>query len=308
MGAKGKQQINRKINLRFTSPEEGETKIYPSHMKSIRAEHLEVLAPLDIPDLSTLIDQEVTVEEEPVGTPPKTYAATIVDQAAVEGDTEDRILVLNRPSQFQERNFSRIDVNFPATVKAEVKSAIGVVEQKSYEGLSTNLSASGLLIILGMDSEQAIESEHAVTINFKLPVGETLIFTLNAQVIRKYRLEFGELSTKYTVAFRFIDVSSEVENQLVRYALTHQMERQPEELDAATSESVHDQINLLRDELGRLQEQLDLANEQMKRAEEARQRSDTIIIQLTKRLNEQSIQLRGRHSRWRFWERSGGRR
>ena len=302
MDAKGKQQINRKINLRFTSPE-GETKIYPSQMKSMSAEHLEVLAPLDIPDLSTLIEQEVIIEEEPIGTPPKAYGATIADVAAIEDDAEDRMLILNRPSQFQERDFARSDVNFPATVKAEAKSTAGVVEQKSYEGLATNLSGSGLLIILGMDSENDIEREHTVTVNFKLPVDETLIFTLSAQVVRKYRLEFGELSTKYTVALRFIDVSSEVENQLVRYLLTHQIERQPEELDAATSETVQDQINLLKEELGRLQEQLDLANEQIKRAEEARQRSDTIIIQLTRRLNEQSIQLRHHRSRWRFWER-----
>ncbi|MEC8893521.1 MAG: hypothetical protein VX901_09380 [Candidatus Poribacteria bacterium] len=60
-----RQQINRKINLRITSSS-GETETYSSRIKSSGIEHLTVLAP-DIGDLSTWMDQEITIEEEPVG-------------------------------------------------------------------------------------------------------------------------------------------------------------------------------------------------------------------------------------------------
>lgn len=150
MGAKGKQAINRKINLRLTAPE-GETRIYPSRMKFMSEEHLYVLAPLDIPDLSTLVNEQVLIEEEPVGAPGQIYDTTIVDHTTGADDTEDRLLILNRSPQNQERKIARVDVSFPTTVKVEVKqSAGGQVEYKSYEGLATNISAAGMLIILGM--------------------------------------------------------------------------------------------------------------------------------------------------------------
>ena len=303
MDAKEKHTINRKIKLCMATPE-GETKIDPNRIKSVDVEHLEVLAPLDVSDLSTLVDQQIKIEEDPVGAPGQVYETMVVDHTIVAGEVEDRLLILKRPPQFQERRLVRVDVSFPATIKVEVQQGANAqAEPKSYEGLATNISASGMLVILGMPDEHDIEQGQTVTITFKLPVDEPLVFTLSTRSVRKYQLEFSELSTKYAIAFQFLDISPEVENHLVRYVLALQMELQSKDMDAA-SVPVYDQVNLLREELNRLQEQLRLSHDQIKRGEESRYRSDTIIIQLTKRLNEQEMLLRRRRW-WCFWERRG---
>lgn len=126
------------------------------------------------------------------------------------------------------------------------------------------------------------------------------MFALSAHVARKYRLEFGELSMKYAIAFQFVDISPEVENHLVRYVLTQQVEFGAKDLDVVSTPD-YDRINLLQEEIERLRDQLSLSSEQIKKASESRERSDAIIIQITKRLNQQETLLRRRW--WHFWDR-----
>jgi len=161
------------------------------------------------------------------------------------------------------------------------------------------------LVILGLRQDQDLQRGQVVNLSFELSSESPLIFTLNAQVSRKYKLELGELSTKYAIAFQFVDISPDVENELMRYIFTNQVELQEDDLESP-SISPQEQVRLLKDEINRLQEQLQVVNGQLKQAEEARLRSDTIIIQLTKKLNESGTVL-SRGSWWRVWDQFGRR-
>ena len=299
-----RQQINRKVNLRFTS-NDGETETYPSRIKSSGVEHLTVLAP-DIEDLSAWGDQEITIEEEPIGGITAVYETTVLSHETIEEEGQSSVLILNRPQDFEERRSTRIDVNFPITIKSEIKSGtVGATEEKTEKALATNLSPYGLLVILGLRQDQDLQRGQVVNLSFELSSESPLIFTLNAQVSRKYKLELGELSTKYAIAFQFVDISPDVENELRRYIFTNQVELQEDDLESP-SISPQEQVRLLKDEINRLQEQLQVVNGQLKQAEEARLRSDTIIIQLTKKLNESGTVL-SRGSWWRVWDQFGRR-
>ena len=118
-------------------------------------------------------------------------------------------------------------------------------------------------------------------------------------------MELGELSTKYAISFQFVDISPDVANELMRYIFTNQVELQENDLESP-SISPQEQVRLLKDEINRLQEQLQVVNGQLKQAEEARLRSDTIIIQLTKKLNESGTVL-SRGSWWRVRDQFGRR-
>jgi len=125
-----RQQINRKVNLRFTS-NDGETETYPSRIKSSGVEHLTVLAP-DIGDLSAWVDQEITIEEEPIGGITAVYETTVLSHETFEEEGQSSVLILNRPQDFEERRSTRIDVNFPITIKSEIKSGtVGATEEKT---------------------------------------------------------------------------------------------------------------------------------------------------------------------------------
>ena len=299
-----RQQINRKINLRITSSS-GETETYSSRIKSSGIEHLTVLAP-DIGDLSTWMDQEITIEEEPVGGITAVYETKVLSHETFEEEGHGSVLILNRPQGFEERRSTRIDVNFPITIKSEVKSGtVGTTEEKIERALATNLSPYGLLVILGLRQDEDLQRGQVVSLSFELSSASPIILTLNAQVNRKYKLELGELSTKYAIAFQFVDISPDVENELMRYVFTNQVELQETDLESP-SISPQEQVRLLRDEVNRLHEQLKVVNGQLKQAEEARLRSDTIIIQLTKKLNEQGTVL-SRGSWWRAWDQFGRR-
>ena len=300
-----RQQINRKINLRITSSG-GEVEAYPSRIKSSGAEHLTVLAP-DVRDISAWVDQEITIEEEPIGGIVAVYETKVLSYEAFEEEEHGSVLILNRPQDFEERRSTRVDVNFPITIKSEVKAGtVGATEEKIERALATNLSPYGLLVILGLRQDEDLQRGQVVSLSFELsPDSSPIILTLNAQVSRKYKLELGELSTKYAIAFQFIDISPDVENELMRYVFTNQVESQETDIESP-SISPQEQVRLLKDEVNRLQEQLQIVNGQLKQAEEARLRSDTIIIQLTKKLNEQGTVL-SRESWWRVWDQFGRR-
>ena len=299
-----RQQINRKINLCVAS-NDGEMETYPSRIKSSGIEHLTVLAP-DVGDISAWVDREITIEEEPVGGVTAVYETTILSHETFEEEGQESVLILSRPQDFEERRSTRIDVNFPITIKSEIKSGVvGTAEEKIEKALATNLSPYGLLVILGLRQDQDLQRGQVVSLSFELSSDSPIILTLNAQVSRKYKLELGELSTKYAIAFQFVDISSDVENELMRYVFTNQVESQETDLESP-SISPPEQVRLLKDEVNRLQEQLQVVNGQLKQAEEARLRSDTIIIQLTKKLNEQGTVL-SRGSWWRVWDQFGRR-
>jgi hypothetical protein len=68
-----------------------------------------------------------------------------------------------------------------------------------------------------------------------------------------------------------------------------------------TSDEEANQIPALKSEIYRLQEQLRAAHLRIKEAEESRIRSETIIVQLTRKLNEQGTII-NRRNWWKFWD------
>jgi len=255
-----------------------------------------------LPNPTNFVDQVVTVEERSVGETVRSYESTVIDVETSEDDVEPTscVLILRRPAQFQERRFPRIDVNFPVTIRLEQDQLDA--QAGTYEALASNLSVSGLSVILGLANERELDRGQIVSATFELELEEALVFTLNAQMVRKRLLDFGGTSNKYMVAFNFIEVSPEIEDQISRCIFTHQVGFDTSDADSLSS-AESNQIPALKAEIYRLQEQLRTAYLQIKEAEESRIRSETIIVQLTRKLNEQGTII-NRQSWWKFWDQS----
>ena len=291
-------QINRKVHLRFSSDRD-EVEVYSGELNAVTLEYVKVTLTSVVSDPASLVDQIVIVEEESVQESAKRYESTVIGFEEVEVDeTTLCLLVLRRPVQLQERRFPRVEVSFPATVKLE--SDQSDPQASTYEALASNLSVNGLLVILGLPNEKELNRGQIVSIKFDLQFEEPLFFTLNAQVVRKRPLDFGGASNKYMVAFNFIDISSESESQISHYVFSHQVGLNDTEMGNDESS----QIPALKSEIYRLQEQLRTAHMQIKEAEESRIRSETIIVQLTRKLNEQGTII-NRRNWWKIWDQDG---
>jgi len=294
-------QINRKVNLRF-SADPDEVEVYSGELYTVTLEYIRVVLTSVLPNPTNFVDQVVTVEERSVGETVRSYESTVIDVETSEDDVEPTscVLILRRPAQFQERRFPRIDVNFPVTIRLEQDQLDA--QAGTYEALASNLSVSGLSVILGLANEKELDRGQIVSATFELELEEALVFTLNAQMVRKRLLDFGGTSNKYMVAFNFIEVSPEIEDQISRCIFTHQVGFDTSDADSLSS-AESNQIPALKAEIYRLQEQLRTAYLQIKEAEESRIRSETIIVQLTRKLNEQGTII-NRQSWWKFWDQS----
>ena len=294
-------QINRKVNLRF-SADPDEVEVYSGELNTVTLEYIRVMLTSVLPNPTNFVDQIVTVEERSVGETVRSYESTVISVETSEDDVEltSCVLILRRPAQFQERRFPRVDVNFPVTIRLEQDQPDA--QAKTYEALASNLSVSGLSVILGLANERELDRGQIVSATFELELEESLVFTLNAQIVRKRPLDFGGTSNKYMVAFNFIDVSPEIEDQISRCIFTHQVGLDTSDADSLSS-AESNQIPALKAEIYRLQEQLRTAYLQIKEAEESRIRSETIIVQLTRKLNEQGTII-NRQSWWKFWDQS----
>ena len=294
-------QINRKVNLRF-SADPDEVEVYSGELYTVTLEYIRVVLTSVLPNPTNFVDQVVTVEERSVGETVRSYESTVIDVETSEEDVEPTscVLILRRPAQFQERRFPRIDVNFPVTIRLEQDQLDA--QAGTYEALASNLSVSGLSVILGLANERELDRGQIVSATFELELEEALVFTLNAQIVRKRLLDFSGTSNKYMVAFNFIEVSPEIEDQISRCIFTHQVGFDTSDADSLSS-AESNQIPALKAEIYRLQEQLRTAYLQIKEAEESRIRSETIIVQLTRKLNEQGTII-NRQSWWKFWDQS----
>ena len=285
-------QISRKVHLRF-SADRDEIEVYSGELNALTLEHAKVTLGNFVSDPSNLVDQVVIIEEESVQETTKRYESTVIGfEESVVDETKFCTLILRRPSPLQERRFPRVEVNFPATIKIE--SDQPDPQMPVYEALASNLSVSGLLVILGLSNVRELNRGQLVGIKFELQFEEALVFTLNAQVVRKQPIDFGGTSNKYMVAFNFIDISPEIESQISHYVFSHQI--------GSDSLQIGDEdANALKSEIYRLQEQLSAAHLRIKEAEESRIRSETIIVQLTRKLNEQGTII-NRRNWWKFWD------
>ena len=285
-------QISRKVHLRF-SADRDEIEVYSGELNALTLEYAKVTLLNPVSDPSSLVDQVVTIEEESVQETTKRYESTVIGfEESVVDEIKFCTLILRRPSPLQERRFPRVEVNFPATIKIE--SDQPDPQMPVYEALASNLSVSGLLVILGLSNVRELNRGQLVGIKFELQFEEALVFTLNAQVVRKQPIDFGGTSNKYMVAFNFIDISPEIESQISHYVFSHQI--------GSDSLQIGDEdANALKSEIYRLQEQLSAAHLRIKEAEESRIRSETIIVQLTRKLNEQGTII-NRRNWWKFWD------
>jgi len=285
-------QISRKVHLRF-SADRDEIEVYSGELNALTLEYAKVTLGNFVSDPSNLVDQVVIIEEESVQETTKRYESTVIGfEESVVDETKFCTLILRRPSPLQERRFPRVEVNFPATIKIE--SDQPDPQMPVYEALASNLSVSGLLVILGLSNVRELNRGQLVGIKFELQFEEALVFTLNAQVVRKQPIDFGGTSNKYMVAFNFIDISPEIESQISHYVFSHQI--------GSDSLQIGDEdANALKSEIYRLQEQLSAAHLRIKEAEESRIRSETIIVQLTRKLNEQGTII-NRRNWWKFWD------
>lgn len=285
-------QISRKVHLRF-SADRDEIEVYSGELNALTLEYAKVTLLNPVSDPSNLVDQVVIIEEESVQETTKRYESTVIGfEESVVDETKFCTLILRRPSPLQERRFPRVEVNFPATIKIE--SDQPDPQMPVYEALASNLSVSGLLVILGLSNVRELNRGQLVGIKFELQFEEALVFTLNAQVVRKQPIDFGGTSNKYMVAFNFIDISPEIESQISHYVFSHQI--------GSDSLQIGDEdANALKSEIYRLQEQLSAAHLRIKEAEESRIRSETIIVQLTRKLNEQGTII-NRRNWWKFWD------
>ena len=285
-------QISRKVHLRF-SADRDEIEVYSGELNALTLEYAKVTLLNPVSDPSNLVDQVVIIEEESAQETTKRYESTVIGfEESVVDETKFCTLILRRPSPLQERRFPRVEVNFPATIKIE--SDQPDPQMPVYEALASNLSVSGLLVILGLPNVKELNRGQLVGIRFELQFEEALVFTLNAQVVRKQPIDFGGTSNKYMVAFNFIDISPEIESQISHYVFSHQI--------GSDSLQIGDEdANALKSEIYRLQEQLSAAHLRIKEAEESRIRSETIIVQLTRKLNEQGTII-NRRNWWKFWD------
>ena len=285
-------QISRKVHLRF-SADRDEIEVYSGELNALTLEYAKVTLGNFVSDPSNLVDQVVIIEEESVQETTKRYESTVIGfEESVVDEIKFCTLILRRPSPLQERRFPRVEVNFPATIKIE--SDQPDPQMPVYEALASNLSVSGLLVILGLPNVKELNRGQLVGIRFELQFEEALVFTLNAQVVRKQPIDFGGTSNKYMVAFNFIDISPEIESQISHYVFSHQI--------GSDSLQIGDEdANALKSEIYRLQEQLSAAHLRIKEAEESRIRSETIIVQLTRKLNEQGTII-NRRNWWKFWD------
>ena len=285
-------QISRKVHLRF-SADRDEIEVYSGELNALTLEYAKVTLLNPVSDPSNLVDQVVIIEEESAQETTKRYESTVIGfEESVVDETKFCTLILRRPSPLQERRFPRVEVNFPATIKIE--SDQPDPQMPVYEALASNLSVSGLLVILGLSNVRELNRGQLVGIKFELQFEEALVFTLNAQVVRKQPIDFGGTSNKYMVAFNFIDISPEIESQISHYVFSHQI--------GSDSLQIGDEdANALKSEIYRLQEQLSAAHLRIKEAEESRIRSETIIVQLTRKLNEQGTII-NRRNWWKFWD------
>lgn len=321
-----KIEVNRKIILKYVDPD-GTAREYDTRIKYISPDSIEILAPIEVSDINSLVDQEVTIDEETIGKAPVSHNAVVEGPGEeVLETTGERLIVLKRPVTLQIREFVRVDVNFPLTVNiltpetSEIEESGEEVSLRAssplaggserghniYEALAVNLSASGILFVLGLDEKTIIKPGQDVVLNFKLQDREkkkVIKFeNISAKIARVYKLEIGDLRRKYTVAVTFSNLTTEQQDQIIHYVLERQIDLQEKELLEISASPIYEQLAILKDEVKRIQEQLRMAHEQIKLAEEARQRSDNIIVQLTKRLSAMREVPRRKYKWWRFWE------
>jgi len=304
-------EVNRKIKLKYVDPD-GTARVYDTRIKYISPDNTEILAPIEIGDINSLVDQEVTIDEETIGKSPVSHNTMVKGPGEeVLETTGERLIVLRRPITLRIRGFARVDVNFPLTVgiiTPETSETEESDEDKNiYEALAVNLSASGILFVLGLGEKTVIKPGRDVVLNFKLQdrnKKEIMEFkNISAKIVRIYKLEVSDLRRKHTVAVTFSNLTTEQQDQIIHYVLERQIDLQSKGLLEVGPSPVYEQLSLLKDEVKRLEEQLRMAHEQIKLAEEARQRSDNIIVQLTKRLSAiREVPPYRRHRWWRFWE------
>lgn len=305
------KEVNRKIKLKYVDID-GTAGVYESRIKYISPDSIEILAPIEIDNINSLVDQDVTIDEVTIGKKIVSHN-TVVERSSKEllKTTGEKLIVLKRPITLRIREFARVNVNFPVTVS--VLSSENSTETKEdedlpfYEALSVNISAVGILFVLGFEKRTIIRQGQDVILNFKLmnkKRKETIEFeNISAKIVRVYNLEVGDLSQKHTIAAEFSNMTKEQQDQIMHYVLERQIDFRYKEIVDIGPSPVYEQLTLLKDEVKRLQQQLLMTHEQIKLAEEARQRSDNIIVQLTKRLSLiQRAPTSRRHKWWKFWE------
>lgn len=307
-----KKEVNRKIKLKYVDID-GTAEVHESRIKYITPDFIEILAPIEINNINSLIDQEVTIDEITIG------KNLVSHNSVIEGPgkellktTGEKLIVLKRPITLRIREFARINVNFPVTVSILSSENSTETEELDddllfYEALSVNISASGMLFVLGFGKRTIIRQGQDVILNFKLmnkERKENIEFeNISAKIVRFYNLEVGDLRQKHTVAAEFSNMTKEQQDQIMHYVLERQIDFRHKEIVDIGPSPVYEQLTLLRDEVKRLQQQLLMTRKQIESAEEARQRSDNIIVQLTKRLSLiQKAPTSRRHKWWKFWE------
>lgn len=300
-----KIEVNRKIKLKYLD-QAGEAKLYDTRIKYIDTDNIEVLAPVEVSDINSLVDEEVTIDEETIGKSVVTHKTVLKGQSEeILEATGERLIVLERPVTLQIREFARVDVNFPLTVNIIDSETTDTEGKDMYEALTVNLSASGILFVVGLDEETVIDPGQNVVLSFDIQrknEENIKLENISAKIVRTYELEMGDLKRKHIVAVTFSNLTTEQQNKIMHYVLDRQLKLKSDDLlEVGGSSPVYEQLALLKDEVQRLQEQLQMAHEQIKLTEDARQRSDNIIVQMTRRLSSKERKSQ-KHRWWRFWQ------
>ena len=285
-----------KINRRIKVNTEGIPE-YESRIRYLDSTIAKIIPPIDENGNTTDIKKgtEVMITELTNSGENRTYrtVAQFIEPDPVTG-YDMLVVALDEENPIPMRNFARVLVDIPVGIQTDYG-------RQNYEGTALNISGSGILISLELEGEGEIPKGARVKLDFKLPNKGK--FTIPANVIRIFRMRPESNVFGLGVNFKFTDFS--LQDKIVSYVLSRQIELHelgmPEVEDPLTQ-----QINMLREEVARLREELRIAHQREAQLEEARRRSDAIIMQLTRQLEEQTRQLNRLRSKvskrwWKFW-------
>ncbi len=285
-------KINRRIKVNIEGIPE-----YESRIRYLDSTIAKIIPPIDEDGNSIAIKKgtEVMITELTNSGENRTYRtiAQFIEPDPVTG-YDMLVVALDEENPIPMRNFARVLVDIPVKIQTEYG-------KRNYEGTALNVSGSGMLISLGLESEGEIPKGAEINLDFEL--SDKGRFTIPANVIRIFRMRPESNVFGLGVNFKFTDFS--LQDKIVSYVLSRQIELHELGMPEVEDPLIQ-QINMLREEVARLREELRIAHQREAQLEEARRRSDAIIMQLTRQLEEQTRQLnrlRSKASRrwWKFW-------
>jgi hypothetical protein len=285
-------KINRRIKVNIEGVPE-----YESRIRYLDSSIAKIIPPVDEDGNSMDINKgtEVVITELTNSGENRTYRtiAQFIEPDPVTG-FDMLVVAQDMENPIPMRNFARVLVDIPVKIRTEYG-------RQNYEGTALNISGSGMLISLGLENEGEIPKGAEVMLEFKLPEKEE--FAIPAQIVRIFRMRPESNIFGIGVSFKFTDFT--LQDKIVSYVLTRQIELHELEIPEVQDPLVQ-QITMLKEEVARLREELRLAHQREAQLEEARRRSDAIIMQLTRQLEEQTrqlnrLRLKASRSWWKFW-------